>query len=281
MALSESGANNAKCHKFWRGGDAVQFFANTMSNSVVVTTANQFSSADIGKVIELFGAGPLGTSTNHQDLLSTINNVVNATNLSSRELREQRPMAVLGIYGTNNATAFQACINAAPSNSIINIPNGTYLIVGSQALDPNFVMANMFETHPSIVIQKGGLSLSGQSESGTVLLGCGAWQNKGSYAYRGHMFGLTGPVTNNGPLIFVSLTIDGGVQQGFTGYTGCKIGIDVSSTCFCSFGLGAAGTLLGVSVASTFWLISSAGSGSVLVRFTWIDPPAPAAPQVL
>jgi hypothetical protein len=205
---------------FGARGDAVQFFANTTSNSVVVTTTNHLSNSDIGKVIELFGAGPLGTSTNHQDLLATITNVVNATNLYISRLAGATTNNCYGVYGQNNASNFQACINGAPSNSIINIPNGTYLIIGSQALDQNFVMASMFETHPSVVIQKGGLTLLGQSESGTVLLGCGAWQNKGSYAYRGHMFGLTGPVTNNGPLIFDSLTIDGGVRQGFTGDTG-------------------------------------------------------------
>ena len=203
---------------FGARGDAVQFLANTKSNSVVVTTTNHLSSSDIGKVIELFGAGPLGTSTNHQDLLAKIVNVVNATDLYLSSVAGATTTKCAGVYGTNNAASFQACINAAPSNTVINIPNGTYLIIGSQALDPNFVMANMFETHPSIVIQKGGLTLLGQSESGTVLLGCGAWRNKGSYAYRGYMFACQGPVTNNGPLIFDSLTMDGGVQQGLTGY---------------------------------------------------------------
>jgi hypothetical protein len=39
-------------------GDAVQFYVNTVSNSAVVTTTNQLSSADIGKSIEVFGVGP-------------------------------------------------------------------------------------------------------------------------------------------------------------------------------------------------------------------------------
>ena len=58
-----------------------------------------------------------------------------------------------------------------------------------------------------------------------------------------------------------------------------RIGIAVSSTCCCSLGLGAAGALLGVSVASTFWFTSSAGNGSALDRFTWMDPPRPDCPR--
>src|SRR5208282_3088275 len=66
---------------------------------------------------------------------------------------------------------------------------------------------------------------------------------------------------------------------GFVGLP--RIGIAVSSTCFCSLGLGAAGALLGVSVASTFWFTWSAGSGIVFVSVTCIDPPEPAVPQKL
>src|SRR5580698_8397098 len=45
---------------FGARGDAVQFSVNTVSNSTVVSVAgtNKFSSADVGKVIQVFGAGP-------------------------------------------------------------------------------------------------------------------------------------------------------------------------------------------------------------------------------
>lgn len=205
---------------FGARGDAVSIVVNTVSNSTLVTTTSSHSSGDIGKTIELFGAGPLGTSTNHQDLLATITNIVNGTNLYLSIAAHASFNGCSGYYGTNNAAAFQACINAAPSNSIINIPNGSYLIIGSQAMNPSFAMSSPFDTYPSITIQKGGLTLQGQSRSNTVLLGCGAWQLKGSNVYRGHMFGLVGPVTNNGPLIFNNLTMDGGVPQGYTGYLG-------------------------------------------------------------
>jgi hypothetical protein len=196
-------------------GDAVYFWANTTSNSAVITTTNPFSNSDIGKVIELFGAGPPGTSTNHQDLLAIITNVVKTTNLYISRVAGITTNGCLGVYGHNNATNFQNCINAAPSNSIIYIPNGTYLIIGASNF-VDFSMASPWVGFPSLVIQKGAITFLGQSWSGTTLLGCGAWQNKGSYALRGYMFKFIGPVTNNGPLIFDRMTIDGGVQAGCT-----------------------------------------------------------------
>src|ERR1039458_249330 len=60
-----------------------------------------------------------------------------------------------------------------------------------------------------------------------------------------------------------------------------RIGIAVSFTCFCSFGLGVAGALLGVSVVSTFWFTCSVGNGSAFVSVACIDPPAPVVPQKL
>jgi hypothetical protein len=217
QALGGSSLNVAD---YGANGNAVALFVNTVSNSTILTTISQLSGADVGKVIELFGAGPLGTSTNHQDLVAVITGVVNATNIYLDRICGATTNNCYAIYGINNAGAFQACIDAAPSNSVINIPNGTYLIIGPQALDANFISSGPYATYPSIVISKGGLTLLGQSRDNTILLGCGAWQNKGSWTYRGYMFACQGPVTNNGPLIFDTLTMDGGVQQGFTGVTG-------------------------------------------------------------
>src|SRR4030081_426693 len=67
---------------FGARGDAVQVWVNTVSNSAVVLSTNQFSSADVGKVMMLFGAGAYTTPTNNQDLLVTIVTVLNGTNVS-------------------------------------------------------------------------------------------------------------------------------------------------------------------------------------------------------
>ncbi len=213
------GATSLNVADYGANGDAAELSVNTVSNSTALTTTSQLSGADVGKVIELFGAGPLGTSTNHQDLVAIITGVVNATNIVIDRVCGATTNNCYAIYGTNNAGAIQACIDAAPSNSVINIPNGTYLIIGSQVLDTNFISSGPYNTYPSLVLSKGGVTLLGQSRDNTILLGCGAWQNKGSWVYRGYMFACQGPVTNNGPLIFDSITMDGGVQQGFTGVT--------------------------------------------------------------
>src|SRR5690348_252761 len=74
---------------FGARGDAVQIWVNTKKNSTQLTTTNQLSTADVGKTIELFGVGSpsiginyLGNwSTNQQDMLAVITNVVNRTNI--------------------------------------------------------------------------------------------------------------------------------------------------------------------------------------------------------
>src|SRR5215469_7012705 len=65
---------------FGARGDAIQTFANTVSNSTQVTldSTNRLSGADIGKLIELFGVGPATSPTNNQDLIATIVSVTSA-----------------------------------------------------------------------------------------------------------------------------------------------------------------------------------------------------------
>src|SRR5580698_9051873 len=75
---------------FGASPDAVQFYVNTVSNSTVVSVAgtNVFSSADVGKVIEVFRAGPWLTYSNwgpvvtQQDTICLIANVSDGTNLT-------------------------------------------------------------------------------------------------------------------------------------------------------------------------------------------------------
>src|ERR1700722_20931529 len=101
-------------------GDAVQFQVNTVSNSTVVSVAgtNTFSSTDVGKVIEVFRAGPWVSYSNwgmvvtQQDIICLITNVSNGTNLSL-SIPCGWTMTANCTVGRNNAPAFQAAINAA------------------------------------------------------------------------------------------------------------------------------------------------------------------------
>lgn len=227
-------------------GDAVGFTVQTTSNSPMVSVigTNRFSSADIGKVIEVFRAGPwLRLSNNaanpfvvtNQDTICLITNVTNGTNLWG-SIQQGMTKQAYCVVGTNNQAAFQAAINFAQSNIsatnqnvTINIPDGNYLIIGPKVLNPNYVM-NLFDNDVSLSISSGGLTLSGQSTN-TVLMGCGAGMNHvfndntvyGGYGHfnplRGTLLQCIGPVTNSQyPLVFQNLTFDGGLTNGLQSY---------------------------------------------------------------
>jgi len=242
-------------------GGAVQFHVNTVSNSSVVSVAgtNVFSAADIGKVIEVFGAGPQlqfsndppwsvttlygsnpnnGTVVTQQDIICLVTGVSNGTNLSL-SIPCGYTMNAYCVVGANNAPAFQGAINAASSlvaggqytNVTINIPGGTYLIVSSQVLNPDYVMSGISETHPALTVSSGGITFLGQSATNTILMGCGAGMDHrinstfpyGSLGFfnpmRDTLIWCQGPVANNQyPLVFQNLTMDGGLLNGAQSY---------------------------------------------------------------
>jgi hypothetical protein len=202
-------------------GDAVQTFANTISNSVsVVVPSASFTSTDVGKVFELFGVGTPTTGGNYQDLVATIAGVVNGTTVILSQSPSVTTNKVYCIYGTQNTTAFQAAIDAAGSNTVINIPVGNYLLIPPPQLGASFGAWYL----SSLVLTKGGIHFLGAGQTNTILTGCGAWQLLSNnvtgvvQTYRGFLFVSPGYIlTNNSPLIFDRLTMDGGLQHGFYG----------------------------------------------------------------
>ena len=107
-------------------GNATSFYANTTSNSFVINCTN--ANASIGEVVEIFGAGPWGSgNVTKKDYLGTVTNSSNGTNLYLDTVLDLTGSNIRGIFGSNNASAFQNCINAAPSNSVINIPQWSVL----------------------------------------------------------------------------------------------------------------------------------------------------------
>ena len=201
-------------------GDAVQTLASTVQGSTMVTLspANRLGAGDAGKIIELFGAGPTTSGTNCQDLIAVIQAVQNPTTVTISVPAGQTASGIRCTFGTQNAAAFQSCIDAATgTNTDILVPAGTYLLIPPKVFDPTFVMPNSSVSAPAITIAKGGLRILGTDPAQSILLGNGAWQLRTNYVHRGWIFWLQGPVTNNpGPMIFENLTMDGGVQQGHT-----------------------------------------------------------------
>ena len=174
---------------FGARGDALAISASVISNSPTITCAtNHFTSADVGKIVELFGAGAPTGPTNHEDLVATIVRVANAQTAILDRVCGLSTNEIGGLYGVNNAAAFQACLaGCSGTNTVVDIPPGQYLLISPQALDPAYVMPNMFATYPAVTIQKGGVTFAGAGPERTILLGCGAWQRKGEHAYRGSL----------------------------------------------------------------------------------------------
>ena len=191
-------------------GDAVQFLANTTSNSVVVTTTNQLSNADIGKAIEVFGAGTLTTPTNGQDMIATITNVVNGTNIYISQPAQATLTNTFATYGHDNSSNFQAAVYACgtDTNDIIYVPAGQFLLLADNPAGGSY-------GENSILVTNGGIHLFGAGTNNTTLLGQGAWTLVGGAANRGIILVLHPPMINDNFSIG-NMTLDGGVQYGWT-----------------------------------------------------------------
>ncbi len=210
--------------------DCTQFTVTTTANSAVVVTTNLLGSGAVGKVMEIFGGGPMGINTgqggypagtlfptNNQDLVATIT-AVNGYNVTISPA-PQVSSNLLCTFGTNNAPVFQQVVNMAANGDTIVFPAGNYLIIPPHSLNPNYVMLTIADYQPAFTVQKGGLTFQGAGANNTIFTSCGAWQMKGTqYACRGAAVFLQGPVTSDGPVVFDGITFDGGVAHGRTGY---------------------------------------------------------------
>lgn len=204
-------------------GDARRIAANTVGNNALISVPGAaFTASDVGKIVELFAVGK-ATSGGHQDLIATVTGVPSSTSLQISPVPTVTATGVGGVMGTQNSGAFQNAINAATgTNTIIRIPSGNYLLI------PPSNLTNVYlDPMASLVVQKGGIRFVGDGMTNTILTGCGAWTlNSANEAKRGYLFVCRGPVTNNYPLSFENLTMDGGVFQGNTvnkGFPASKI----------------------------------------------------------
>jgi hypothetical protein len=193
-------------------GDAVQFYVNTTSNSVVVTTTNPIPSSAIGEAIEVFAAGVPTTSSNNQDLVTSIANVLNGTNITLSLACQQTLTNAFATYGYNNTPVFKSAIAAVGSdtNDFIYIPKGNYLLLPTQS-DYGINHGNV-----CIFLIRGGINFVGAGTNLTTLLTQGAWSLINNSVTRSVLVKVTSPLTNNFPVSFSYLTMDGGVQQGNT-----------------------------------------------------------------
>ena len=216
LAISSQAQNTLNVTNYGAIGDAVKFYVNTISNSVVVTTTNQLPNSAIGEAIEIFYAGVPTTATNNQDMVATITNVVNGTNIYVSQKAQATLTNTFATYGHNNTTNFQSAIAAVGSdtNDFISIPAGTYLFLPTHY--------NGTSLQSSIMIRRGGINFYGAGTNSTILLSQGAWTLVSGATSRGFLVEIYPvlPITNDFPVSFAKLTMDGGVQQGNTGNHG-------------------------------------------------------------
>jgi len=221
LGVSVRAQTSANVTDFGAVGDAVQFYVNTTAKSSMVTTTNQFSSADIGKTIEVFKVGvqTVGinsygiNSTNRLDLIATITNVVSGTNLYLSVPPQATLQNTFATCGTDNTSAIRKAIAAAGLDATINFPDGVFLCM------PTFHSGADGYTLAAICLNRGGLHFVGTGN--TTLLSRGAFRPEdfsaygwGTHPYRGYLFQVVAPVTNDLPIIVENLTLDGGLQQG-------------------------------------------------------------------
>jgi len=201
---------------FGATGDAVQFYVNTVSNSTLVTTTNIVPNSAIGDGIEVFQAGvqtygvnSYGTNAyGNQDLVAYITNIVNGTNLYLNIVASNTLDGAFATYGHDNSTNFQNALNAAGTNSIVSIPAGTYLFLTHAT--------NNIHGYYSVLLNKGGITITGAGTNATRLIAQGAWQMQQNFPTRGILFEENPPINDNAPITIENMTLDGGVQQGNT-----------------------------------------------------------------
>jgi len=214
--ISSRAQNTINVTNYGAVGDAVQFFVNTTSNSVVITTTNPIPISAIGETIEVFAAGTPTSSSNNQDMVVTIVNVdpLSGTNIIVSQACQQTLTNTFATYGHNNTVNFKAAIAAVgtDTNDIIYIPAGTYLLIPTSQSGAYSQVA--------IVLQRGGINFVGAGTNSTTLLSQGAWTLINNSPKRGILVEVASPITYNYPLTFSYLTMDGGVQYGNTGNHG-------------------------------------------------------------
>jgi hypothetical protein len=212
--------------------DCATVWVSTTTNSAIVVTTNQFVAGDVGKVVQMFGAGRhstlLGsggifngnysnTPTNHQDLAAVIASVGTLTITLDRVCGATSNGTIRCTYGTDNRLAITNAIQAAASNDVVYVPAGNYMVMTPNVLNSNYVQATQFDTDYAVTITKGGFTLLGDGTNASIITFNGTWQQKGiDTVYFGSLFNINnGPSapTNNGPLIFNGIQFNGNATR--------------------------------------------------------------------
>ena len=177
---------------------------NTVSNSTTIFCAGaNFVDSDVGKLVEVFNGGTW-RGTSNETLLVSIAAVSSPTTIIASAPAGATANGLHGIYATDSTVGFSNAIaNCAIPTDTILIPSGNYLLVCSN------VNASQYG---GVILRRGGITFQGEGHP--TLTGTGGWRdNANGVVERGHMFLMLSPMTNDFPLIFSNLDLDGGTSR--------------------------------------------------------------------
>jgi hypothetical protein len=183
---------------------------NVVSNSTALTCPGaNFSIFDTNKLIEVFGGGTYEGQSN-ADLFARIVMVTSPSNITISTPAGATMTNLTGLYGTDDYPAFTNAIAACPlPTGTISIPAGNYFLLPPNAFSTQGYNNSLNYT---LVLKRGGITFAGEGTA--VLTGMGGWVNYLNQANRSALFALTEPMTNNYPLVFTNLILDGGTVVG-------------------------------------------------------------------
>lgn len=205
-------------------GDVASTTVTTTAGSYSATTASGLGAGAIGKIISITSAGAATSGGYRQDLVAQITNV-SGTTISLNRPALSSTNSATAIYGTCSSTGIQAAINLAGNGDIVSIPAGNYLVI-PPVWNTNWLLGTSRFNEAAVTIRKGGIRIVGTGNP--TLTGNGAFQLSGGAVYRGYIFALYGPFTNNydQTLSFEDMTWDGGVARGRTDDQGFPAWVD-------------------------------------------------------
>jgi hypothetical protein len=185
---------------------------SVVNNSTTVVSASaNFVGTDVGKIIEVFDAGTYHSdTTSNETLIATITAVNSPTSITVSSAAGLTADGLSGYYGNNNIAAFNSAIADCPvPTATIVIPQGNYLFV------PSSQITAVGNVRSSLYLHRGGITFAGQGTA--ILTGNGGWRSipgQNPVSARGALFKMSAPMTNDYPLVFSNLVLDGGVKVG-------------------------------------------------------------------
>ncbi len=209
FALADSATASIIVTNYGAKGDLLTLKGvSVVSNSTaIVCPSANFVISDINKLIEVWNAGAF-RSVSNETLVATITAISSPSNITVSIAAGRTATGLAGVYGTDNRPAFSNAVAACavPTDTII-IPEGNYLLIDTNRDGWTYGAG----WHAGVILFRGGITFEGQGN--VVLTSQGGWRNDSAgVANREMLFLMLSPMTNNYPLVWKNLTLDGGTQ---------------------------------------------------------------------